>query len=85
MANFPKRPLDSHKHMFSIVVVIGGTTGMFAAFIAHGMSPDDALLLAVHLHGAAGDTLAEQGITIGMTASDVIEWARWTLNSWCSG
>ena len=57
-------------------------TGMIAAFIAQGMNSDDALLLAVHLHGAAGDTLAEQGITIGMTASDVIEWARWILNKW---
>jgi ADP-dependent NAD(P)H-hydrate dehydratase / NAD(P)H-hydrate epimerase len=55
-------------------------TGMIAAFIAQGMTADDAMLLAVHLHGAAGDKLAEQGITIGMTASDVTEWARWLLN-----
>ena len=57
-------------------------TGMIAAFIAQGMAADDAMLLAVHLHGAAGDALAEQGITIGMTASDVTEWARWLLNQW---
>ncbi|MEO8332971.1 MAG: NAD(P)H-hydrate dehydratase [Gallionella sp.] len=57
-------------------------TGMISAFIAQRMSVDDALLLAVHLHGAAGDALAEQGITIGMTASDVTEWARWLLNQW---
>jgi len=57
-------------------------TGMIAAFIAQGMTADDALLLAVHLHGAAGDALAEQGITIGMTASDITEWARWLLNQW---
>ena len=57
-------------------------TGMIAAFIAQGMTADDALLLAVHLHGAAGDALAEQGITIGMTASDLTEWARWLLNQW---
>jgi hydroxyethylthiazole kinase-like uncharacterized protein yjeF len=56
--------------------------GMIAAFIAQGMTADDAMLLAVHLHGAAGDALAEQGITIGMTASDVTEWARWLLNQW---
>lgn len=55
-------------------------TGMIAAFIAQGLSADDAMLLAVHLHGAAGDKLAEQGIAIGMTASDVTEWARWILN-----
>ena len=57
-------------------------TGMIAAFIAQGMTADDAMLLAVNLHGAAGDALAEQGITIGMTASDVTEWARWLLNQW---
>ena len=57
-------------------------TGMIAAFIAQGLTADDAMLLAVHLHGAAGDALAEQGITIGMTASDVTEWARWLLNQW---
>jgi len=57
-------------------------TGMIAAFIAQGITADEALLLAVHLHGAAADTLAEQGITIGMTATDVTEWARWLLNQW---
>jgi hydroxyethylthiazole kinase-like uncharacterized protein yjeF len=55
-------------------------TGMIAAFIAQGMSADESLLAAVHLHGAAGDELAKQGITIGMTATDVTEWARWLLN-----
>ena len=57
-------------------------TGMIAAFIAQGMSADDALLLAVHLHGAAGDALAQQQATIGMTATEVTEWARWLLNRW---
>lgn len=59
-------------------------TGMIAAFIAQGMTADNAMLLAVHLHGAAGDALAGQGITIGMTATDVTEWARWLLNQWLS-
>ena len=57
-------------------------TGMVAAFIAQGMEADEALLLAVHLHGAAGDALAQQGITIGMTATEVTDWARWLLNQW---
>jgi len=57
-------------------------TGMIAAFIAQGMTADDALLLAVHLHGAAGDALAEQQASIGMTATEVTEWARWLLNQW---
>ena len=57
-------------------------SGIIAAFIAQGMSADDALLLAVHLHGAAGDALAEQKAAIGMTATEVTEWARWLLNQW---
>lgn len=57
-------------------------TGMIAAFIAQGMSADESLLAAVYLHGAAGDELAKQGITLGMTATDVIEWARWLLNQY---
>ena len=57
-------------------------TGMIAAFIAQGLSADDAMLLAVYLHGAAGDALAEKGISVGMTASDVTEWVRWLLNQW---
>jgi len=53
-----------------------------AAFLAQGMSADDALLLAVHLHGAAGDELAKQQATIGMSTTEVTEWARWLLNQW---
>jgi hydroxyethylthiazole kinase-like uncharacterized protein yjeF len=60
-------------------------TGMIAAFIAQGMSADDALRLAVHLHGAAGDALAEQHAGIGMTASELTDWARYLLNSWLDG
>ena len=45
-------------------------TGMVAAFLAQGMSADDALLLAVHLHGAAGDALIKRS-----TASE-----RWSAN-----
>ena len=59
-------------------------SGMIAAFIAQGLDADQALLLAVHLHGAAGDALAQQGIAIGMTATEVTEWARWLLNQWKS-
>lgn len=56
--------------------------GMIAAFIAQGLETDQALLLAVHLHGAAGDALAGKGVGTGMTASEVTEWARWLLNQW---
>jgi ADP-dependent NAD(P)H-hydrate dehydratase / NAD(P)H-hydrate epimerase len=57
-------------------------SGMIAAFIAQGLDADNAMLLAVHLHGAAGDTLADQQASIGMTASEVGEWSRWLLNQW---
>ena len=57
-------------------------SGMLAAFIAQGLDADRAMLLAVHLHGAAGDALAEQGVEVGMTASEVTDWARWLLNIW---
>ncbi len=57
-------------------------SGIIAAFIAQGLSADEALLLGVHLHGAAGDELAHQQATIGMSATEVIEWARWLLNRW---
>jgi hydroxyethylthiazole kinase-like uncharacterized protein yjeF len=56
--------------------------GMIAALIAQGLESDRALRFAVHLHGAAGDALAENGVGIGMTASEVTEWARWLLNQW---
>ncbi len=57
-------------------------SGMIAALIAQGMTADNALLLAVHLHGAAGDALAQQQAAIGMTATELTEWARWLLNQW---
>ena len=57
-------------------------TGIITAFIAQGLDVDQALLLAVHLHGAAGDAMAKQKVTIGMTATEVTEWARWLLNQW---
>ena len=57
-------------------------TGIIAAFIAQGLSLDEALLLGVHLHGAAGDAIAAQGVAVGMTAGELTDWARWLLNQW---
>ena len=54
--------------------------GMIAAFIAQGLSADQSLLLGVYLHGAAADELAKQQAAIGMSATEVTEWARWLLN-----
>jgi hydroxyethylthiazole kinase-like uncharacterized protein yjeF len=57
--------------------------GMIAAFIAQGLSADNALLLAVHLHGAAGDELAKH-TALGMTATELTDQARRLLNQWQS-
>lgn len=57
-------------------------SGMIAALIAQGLNADQAMLLAVHLHGAAGDALAKQQARIGMTATEVTEWSRWLFNQW---
>lgn len=56
-------------------------SGVIGALVAQRMAPEEALLLAVYLHGAAADALVEQGIgPVGMTASDVIEMVRKLLN-----
>lgn len=60
--------------------------GMAGAFLAQGLEAGDALLLAVHLHGAAADRLVAQGIgPVGLTASEVIEEGRDLLNLWIYG
>lgn len=58
-------------------------TGKIAAFIAQGLCADDALLLAVYLHGVAGDRLAQQ-TAVGMTTSELTGQARRLLNQWIS-
>jgi hydroxyethylthiazole kinase-like uncharacterized protein yjeF len=57
-------------------------SGIIAGLMAQGLDADEALLLGVHLHGAAGDELAKQQATLGMSATEVTEWARWLLNRW---
>ncbi|MEO1765745.1 NAD(P)H-hydrate dehydratase [Thiobacter aerophilum] len=60
--------------------------GILGALLAQGLSPRDALLLGVYLHGAAADRLRERGIgPVGMTASEVIGAARDLLNEWVYG
>jgi hydroxyethylthiazole kinase-like uncharacterized protein yjeF len=58
-------------------------SGMIASFIGQHLDIDDALLLAVHLHGAAGDELAKQH-AVGMTATELIDQARMLLNRWAA-
>jgi hydroxyethylthiazole kinase-like uncharacterized protein yjeF len=56
-------------------------TGIVAAIVAQGGEPDLSLLAGVHLHGLAADRLVAAGIgPAGLTASEVIDAARATLN-----
>lgn len=55
--------------------------GITAALLAQGMPPTPALCLAVHLHGAAGDALAQHH-AIGLTASELTDQARLVLHGW---
>lgn len=58
-------------------------SGIIGALLAQGSDPEDALLLAVHLHGAAADALLQElGGPVGMTASEIIHAARRLLNNW---
>jgi hydroxyethylthiazole kinase-like uncharacterized protein yjeF len=58
-------------------------TGMIGALIAQGSNPEDALLLAVYLHGAAADQLRQQYHgPVGITASEIVTSARLLLNQW---
>jgi NAD(P)H-hydrate epimerase len=62
----------------------GGTgdvlTGVIAALIAQGLSPEDAAGAGVCLHAAAGDAAAAAGER-GLLAGDIIEHIRPTLNT----
>jgi hydroxyethylthiazole kinase-like uncharacterized protein yjeF len=64
----------------------GGTgdvlSGMLGALLAQGLPPDDALKIAVCLHGAAADALVSEGIgPLGLTASELAPVARRLLNA----
>lgn len=55
----------------------GGTgdvlTGLIAALIGQGLSPFDAAVLGVHLHGSAGDIAARALGQVSLIASDLID------------
>jgi NAD(P)H-hydrate repair Nnr-like enzyme with NAD(P)H-hydrate dehydratase domain len=58
-------------------------TGMIAALIAQDWPVLAAALGATHLHGAAADALVLAGVgPIGLTAGEIIDAARTTLNRW---
>jgi hydroxyethylthiazole kinase-like uncharacterized protein yjeF len=57
--------------------------GMAVALLAQHWEAEQALLAAVHLHGAAGDALAAAGEgPIGLAAGELIEPARRAFNRW---
>lgn len=58
-------------------------SGMLSALLAQGWPPLEALLAAVHLHGAAADACVAGGLgPIGLTAGELIDPARRILNDW---
>lgn len=58
-------------------------SGMIAAFMAQQVSAEQALLLAVYLHGAAADACVANGIgPLGLMAGEVTDSARYLLNNW---
>jgi ADP-dependent NAD(P)H-hydrate dehydratase / NAD(P)H-hydrate epimerase len=61
-------------------------TGMLAALLAQHWPPLEAILAAVHLHGAAADACVAAGHgpigPIGLTAGELIAPARRLLNEW---
>jgi hydroxyethylthiazole kinase-like uncharacterized protein yjeF len=57
--------------------------GMLGALLAQRYSGETALVLGVHLHGAAADDLVESGAgPVGLTAGEVIDAARRRWNRW---
>lgn len=58
-------------------------SGFLGALLVQGLPPENALLLAVYLHGAAADVLLkQQNGPLGMVASEIIPAARNLLNCW---
>jgi NAD(P)H-hydrate epimerase len=56
-------------------------TGMIGGLLAQGLSPVDASVAGVYIHGLAGDEVAKQRGEIGMVATDLLEKVPGLLNS----
>ncbi len=60
-------------------------SGILGALLAQRLSGESALVLGVHLHGAAADALAAEGVgPVGLTADELADagrriWNRWLL------
>jgi hydroxyethylthiazole kinase-like uncharacterized protein yjeF len=60
--------------------------GMLGGLLAQRYSGESTLVLGTHLHGAAADALAKQGIgPVGLIAGEVVDAARRLWNAWLSG
>ncbi|WP_435749891.1 NAD(P)H-hydrate dehydratase [Thauera sp. AutoDN2] len=58
-------------------------SGLVVGLLAQGWPPEKALIAGVHLHGAAADRLAREGIgPVGLSASETIDAARGVFNAW---
>ncbi len=47
-------------------------TGIITGFIAQGMSPKEAIILSVYIHGRAGDIMARKKGEFGLVAGDIV-------------
>lgn len=60
-------------------------SGILGALLAQRLSGESALVLGVHLHGAAADALAADGVgPVGLTAGELADAARRIWNRWSS-
>jgi ADP-dependent NAD(P)H-hydrate dehydratase / NAD(P)H-hydrate epimerase len=60
--------------------------GILGALLVQGYTGETAMVLGVHLHGAAADALVRSGAgPVGLTASELIEPARRIWNGWLAG
>jgi ADP-dependent NAD(P)H-hydrate dehydratase / NAD(P)H-hydrate epimerase len=58
-------------------------SGILGALLAQRLSGESALVLGVHLHGAAADELAASGVgPVGLTAGEVSDASRGIWNRW---
>jgi len=58
-------------------------SGILGALLAQRLSGESALVLGVHLHGAAADALAADGVgPVGLTAGELPDVARRLWNGW---
>ncbi len=48
-------------------------TGMISAFLAQGLSPQNAAILGVYMHGLTGDIVSEKKGQISLIASDIVK------------